>query len=385
MRNQIKSFFMMPPQVQSAFQQDALRKNRLSLLVICIMIIGMELFNIARVLFWSKSGLGTLNNRIYFGLYCLLLVVSVLYLLLCGLLRQMDEKIRWRLQYGMALFALLWHVCINAYDLMRNPEAQTGIYTTAVLGLAVFIQMPSLYCLATYVLAYGLFMVLAGPILDTGALVNLTITTIVALAVSLTSCRHAVIMISQRIEMTRSNQRLHELSQMDPLTGLLNTTAFRHRVEQYLAASEPTSMIALIMLDMDDFKAVNDGFGHPCGDYVLKVIALKLQAQFPDALGIARIGGDEFMIALVDTSGAEINKAASQLIRDVTLLRWRGQDMKVCCSLGVCRARASSAYYDTLYEIADQALYQAKADGKGRCILRELVTAKPDVQVQYSI
>ena len=349
------------------------------------MIIGMELFNIARVLFWSKSGLGTLNNRIYFGLYCLLLVVSVLYLLLCGLLRQMDEKIRWRLQYGMALFALLWHVCINAYDLMRNPEAQTGIYTTAVLGLAVFIQMPSLYCLATYVLAYGLFMVLAGPILDTGALVNLTITTIVALAVSLTSCRHAVIMISQRIEMTRSNQRLHELSQMDPLTGLLNTTAFRHRVEQYLAASEPTSMIALIMLDMDDFKAVNDGFGHPCGDYVLKVIALKLQAQFPDALGIARIGGDEFMIALADASGAEINKAASQLIRDVTLLRWRGQDMKVCCSLGVCRARASSAYYDTLYEIADQALYQAKADGKGRCILRELVTAKPDVQVQYSI
>ena len=206
MRNQIKSFFMMPPQVQSEFQQDALRKNRLSLLVICIMIIGMELFNIARVLFWSKSGLGTLNNRIYFGLYCLLLVVSVLYLLLCGLLRQMDEKIRWRLQYGMALFALLWHVCINAYDLMRNPEAQTGIYTTAVLGLAVFIQMPSLYCLATYALAYGLFMVLAGPILDTGALVNLTITTIVALAVSLTSCRHAVIMISQRIEMTRSNQ-----------------------------------------------------------------------------------------------------------------------------------------------------------------------------------
>ena len=376
---------MMPPQVQSEFQQDALRKNRLSLLVICIMIIGMELFNIARVLFWSKSGLGTLNNRIYFGLYCLLLVVSVLYLLLCGLLRQMDEKIRWRLQYGMALFALLWHVCINAYDLMRNPEAQTGIYTTAVLGLAVFIQMPSLYCLATYVLAYGLFMVLAGPILDTGALVNLTITTIVALAVSLTSSRHAVIMISQRIEMTRSNQRLHELSQMDPLTGLLNTTAFRHRVEQYLAASEPTSMIALIMLDMDDFKAVNDGFGHPCGDYVLKVIALKLQAQFPDALGIARIGGDEFMIALADASGAEINKAASQLIRDVTLLRWRGQDMKVCCSLGVCRARASSAYYDTLYEIADQALYQAKADGKGRCILRELVTAKPDVQVQYSI
>ena len=144
-------------------------------------------------------------------------------------------------------------------------------------------------------------------------------------------------------------------------------------------------MIALIMLDMDDFKAVNDGFGHPCGDYVLKVIALKLQAQFPDALGIARIGGDEFMIALADASGAEINKAASQLIRDVTLLRWRGQDMKVCCSLGVCRARASSAYYDTLYEIADQALYQAKADGKGRCILRELVTAKPDVQVQYSI
>ena len=378
MKEQFMRLFQIPLPVQAEFRRDMLRKNQLSLLVICIMIIGMELFNIARVLLWSKSGLGTLNNRIYFGLYCLLLAVSLLYLLLCRGLREADKKIRWGLQYGMALFALLWHVCINAYDLMRDPAAQTSIYTTAVLGLAVFIQMPIPYGIVTYVLAYGMFIGLAGSIVSAGDLINLSITTIVALAVSLTSSRHAVIMATQRIEMAQSNRRLHELSQMDPLTGLLNTAAFRSRVEHQLASGTDASEIALIILDMDDFKAVNDGYGHPCGDYVLKVTAIKLQAQFPDAIGIARIGGDEFMAALSDVSAEEIHKTALQLIRDVSLIRWRGQELSTCCSLGVCRARCSDVSYDILYEAADKALYQAKAAGKGRCILHQFGTPALD-------
>ena len=81
------SFFRIPPEIREGFWQDALQKNRLSLLVICIMIFGMEPYNMARVLLWSSSGLGTLNNRIYFGMYLALWLAAALHLVLRHLLR----------------------------------------------------------------------------------------------------------------------------------------------------------------------------------------------------------------------------------------------------------------------------------------------------------
>ena len=386
MRSRLEAFFRIPPDVKLEFWQDTLQKNQLSLLVICIMIFGMELFNMARVLFWSASGLGTANNRLYFTMYCLLWLSAALYILLWRRLRRSSVGVRWAVQYGTALFALLWHTCINAYDLMRSPQAETSIFITAVLGLAVFIQMPSLYSLAAYGLAYGLFMWLAGPILSNGTIINLTITTIVALAVSWTSCRHAVVMISQRREIDLMNRQLQELVRKDHLTGLLNAAACRREVESHLALAGSNRDVALIVLDLDDFKAVNDSFGHPCGDYVLKETALRLQSVFPHAIGTARIGGDEFMLALSGTAAEQIEAAARRLIQEVSQIRWRGQPVGVCCSLGVCRARCPGAAFQAMYEAADQALYQAKSGGKGRCVFRVLDTASgrtatPDSEV----
>ena len=78
MRQAVWQFLRIPPEIREEFWQNSLQKNRLSLLVICIMIFGMELYNMARVLFLSSSGLGTLNNRIYFGMYCSLLLAAAL-------------------------------------------------------------------------------------------------------------------------------------------------------------------------------------------------------------------------------------------------------------------------------------------------------------------
>ena len=86
MRVRLKQIFQIPPEVLTEFWQDTLRRNHLSLLVICIMIIGMELFNMSRVLFWSESGLGTVNNRIYFTMYLLLCLSAAAYLILRRLL-----------------------------------------------------------------------------------------------------------------------------------------------------------------------------------------------------------------------------------------------------------------------------------------------------------
>ena len=192
MKERVKQFFYIPPHIRPAFQENMLHTNRVSLIVICVIIFVVELFNIARVLFWSVSGLQTLNNRIYFVMYCLLLLVPVLYALLWRRLKRASPKRQWVVQYTMVVFILIMNVCINAYDLMGNLMGQTSIYTTAVLGIAMFIQMPMQYSFVAYGLSYVVFMGLAGSSLHVGGIINLSITTMVALAVSLTSCRHAV-------------------------------------------------------------------------------------------------------------------------------------------------------------------------------------------------
>ena len=281
----IHDFFIITPEVKPEFLTAAQRHNRLSLLVICIMIFGMELFNMARVLFWSASGLGTLNNRIYFAFYSSLFLAAALYLLLAWLLRRRAPGVKLALQYAVAAFCLVWHVGMNAYDILAGHSLETGIYLTAVLGMGVFILMPAWLSFALHGAAYLLFMALAAPSLDSGQLINLSFASIVALAVSLTNCRHHAVVIAQRQEICSINERLQVLVQRDPLTGLLNKTAFQRCVEPHLGERGA----ALLILDLDDFKSVNDRFGHPCGDFVLKDL-LSIDREVTAHAGALRAG-----------------------------------------------------------------------------------------------
>ena len=209
----LKRFFQIPSEIRAEFWQDTLRKNHLSLQVICIIIFAMESLNMFRVLFRSSSGLGTLNNRIYFTMYLLLWMSAAIYLFLWRLLRRCSPRRRWFAQYGTVLFALLWHAGLNAYDLMRNSDAEITVIVTSMLAISVFIQMPIAHSIVAYGLSYGLFMGLAGGLLSGGRLVNLTITTIVSMAVSMTSFRHAVVTVSQHKKIDKMNQKLQELSE----------------------------------------------------------------------------------------------------------------------------------------------------------------------------
>ena len=365
MGKRIRQFFVIPPEIRPDFWQESLRKNRVSLLVICIMIFGMESYNIARVLLWSQSGLGTLNNRIYFGMYCALLLSAALYLLLRHLFRNASVRAQRAVQMGTVLFMLLWHVCLNAYDLMKDPGGGTTVYITAILGMAVFIQTSHLCNFVLYGAAYTLFMALAAPVLNSGDRLNLTITSIVALAVALTCCHHAAEGIAQRREIGLMNRRLQALVEKDPMTALLNKPALQSCAEQYIAQASPQNPVTLLIVDLDDFKRVNDRYGHLCGDYVIKETALELREVFVNAAGIGRIGGDEFAVVLCSTSPESLEQSSRKLIESVSAICWHGQRVEASCSIGACRTERPDIDYDRLYEEADKALYRVKQKGKG--------------------
>ena len=189
-------------------------------------------------------------------------MIAALYLILSFLLRGGHQRAELALQYSAAALMLIWHVCINNYDLTRSASAEIGIYYTAILGLSIFILMPAWYALVLFLSGWGLFIGLAGPLLSSGDQINITFTTIVSLAVALTNRHHYATVISQRMEINKMNEQLKEIAQRDALTGLLNKASFQRCVEPYLI----TQGAALLIFDMANFKAVHAHHGHPCGD-----------------------------------------------------------------------------------------------------------------------
>lgn len=360
------------PEERRAFLRQSVQKNDFALGVICAIVFVVEGFNIARVLNTSV-GLGTRNNRIYFSLYCALLFIAALWLVLWRLLRRAPAGAQWAAQYAVTCLMLLWHLTLNTYDLLRDPDGETTVLTTALLGLAFLIQSPAAYSAVQIGAGYLLFRAVMAPLLDTGDQLNLTITFAVALAVSLTQARHAAVAVKQQRQAAEMNAKLQELAQRDPLTGLLNKTTVECWAERMLAGAGRPGGLTLFLLDLDEFKEVNDRYGHPCGDYVLTETAEAMRDAFPEAAGLGRVGGDEFAV-LYDCplTGEQVTALCREFEARLGQVQWQGQKLEVRCSAGVCVSARAGCSYRSLYTEADRLLYQAKKTGRGRYCVRRL-------------
>lgn len=167
---------------------------------------------------------------------------------------------------------------------------------------------------------------------------------------------------------------LKEQAEKDSLTMLLNANTSRRRAEEYLAACAEEANCALLVIDLDNFKQINDRFGHLFGDAVLTEAARIISRMFRSQDIVGRIGGDEFMVVMKDLfDAALVHKRCSQLIEAVRgIMSDRMQGMTVSCSVGVALAREQRALYSQLFRCADQAMYQSKSQGGNSYILQFL-------------
>jgi diguanylate cyclase (GGDEF)-like protein/PAS domain S-box-containing protein len=169
----------------------------------------------------------------------------------------------------------------------------------------------------------------------------------------------------KQFEAQLTYQALH-----DPVTDLANRALFRDRVEHaFSRRRDGHSMLAVLFLDLDDFKTINDTFGHDAGDRMLQLISARLQSALRAGDTVARLGGDEFAILLEDiadeTAVSGIVEGVLEAIRAPLLLDER--EATVQCSIGIAIAGPPSASeavttVDELLRNADVAMYQAKAD-----------------------
>jgi diguanylate cyclase (GGDEF)-like protein len=167
----------------------------------------------------------------------------------------------------------------------------------------------------------------------------------------------------------RYHDEIYQLATMDPLTGLYNRRHFLELLERELArtASHGRSL-SLLIIDLDHFKSINDRYGHPAGDAVLKQVAASLQAHAPGEVIVARIGGEEFAAVLPEQEIAEASAFGERLCAAISALDLAepAGTRKVTVSIGVASWASTMASLVDLLRAADAELYRAKQTGRNR-------------------
>ncbi len=175
-----------------------------------------------------------------------------------------------------------------------------------------------------------------------------------------------------RRQLEQKASMLQTLSQTDELTGLLNRRAFIERAEQALQLQQHASMdLALLILDIDHFKSINDQFGHDAGDQVLRQLGQMLRQSGRQTDSIARFGGEEFTILLPDTDRQAAICLAERLRTQVQSIRIG--DHRLTISIGISTLNVGqAASFAWLFKQADLALYQAKHAGRDQVVAQPL-------------
>lgn len=178
---------------------------------------------------------------------------------------------------------------------------------------------------------------------------------------------HYVAIFSDISTLKRAEQRFQHLAHHDALTGLPNRLLFNDRLQQTLAqASRQHHMLAVLFIDLDDFKAINDTQGHSIGDQTICRAAERLTTCVRDTDTVARLSGDEFtalLVSIVKPADAELvaQKMLEKLAQAIVI---DGQELFITASIGIAHYPTDGADPETLLHHADSAMYWAKQSGK---------------------
>jgi len=164
-------------------------------------------------------------------------------------------------------------------------------------------------------------------------------------------------------ERRQAEDKIMHMARHDALTNLPNRLLFREKMEQALARDEK---LAVLFLDLDRFKSVNDTLGHPVGDELLRAVTKRLEMAVRSADTVARLGGDEFAIIQIDAEPTDATELAARIIDSINEpFEVLGHHVVIGTSIGIAVAPTDGSEPDQLLRNADMALYRAKSEGRG--------------------
>ncbi|MEV4281687.1 GGDEF domain-containing protein [Actinoplanes xinjiangensis] len=260
--------------------------------------------------------------------------------------------------HGGAVIILLPTVLVLMATTQDVPEPEHTTHRTVSLFWMSVPLMPVVLSLAAVA---GLLVVadhLSMPLVYT--VLGIVTVAIARQFVALVTIRRLVVKLDEQ------RDDLDHMAHHDALTGLPNRASFQEKATALLATAQPDRMTAVMLLDLDGFKAVNDTHGHAAGDHVLITLGERLQRTIRPSDAASRLGGDEFVVLLPHIGDhGDIDAIAARIIDRVGKPMPYGQTLlRVGVSIGIAIADGTEADLDTVLHYADNALYAAKNAGK---------------------
>lgn len=269
----------------------------------------------------------------------------------------------------------LWLIILAVFSSFYAQEISSDItiYIMVLFVITAGVRMRPLLTGINIVVSYVIF-VIGMPLYQSNAeyltshIINGFIINILTLMISYMFYKYSVNEYNDKMEIENTNILLKKLSERDSLTDLYNARTINAMLDSYLQTqANDLDHLHLGMLDLDDFKEVNDKYGHAYGDVVLKIVASKIlkNIRFNDIAG--RYGGDEFMIIFKDKNRQQIEKIMYQLSKEIYDEDFR--DITLTFSCGIVAWNGETR--DVLFEKADTYMYDAKHSGKNQIKLQK--------------
>jgi diguanylate cyclase (GGDEF)-like protein len=290
------------------------------------------------------------------------------------------------LQIGVVVAYLALGAALTLADLKVGAPAGIGSYLLISVVLSAMVLLRPGISVPVFFAVYGVFydalvhLGLGSAQYTSLQLITLSVP-VLSSVVSIMIWRQYVRATLLKRQLSASNAELLYLAQHDTLTGLYNRRYFTPQATAELAraarAQLPTSML---IADIDWFKKINDGFGHPIGDAVLQQVSQRLAASVRATDVVARLGGEEFVVLMPNTSRVGALALAEKLRASVErhALQIGRQAISVSVSVGVSEFPAGeTGAFEDLYGAADKALYVAKHNGRNRVDFAEAPTHAP--------
>lgn len=306
-------------------------------------------------------------------------------------LQRGGRRIRALIPATAALGYLAFGVIVALID-QRVTTSITPLIVSS-LGVGATILIPPLLAAAFYALVLILFWTLIGGV-QPGAdvLLSLRVNAVTVTGLGFGLCyvlwRNHLVTLRQRREieaqkaaLEEKNRKLERLATLDPLTAIANRAHFLDVAAREVARMRRSDgRAALVLMDLDRFKTINDEHGHPVGDAILRAVAAILVGELRPVDVVARLGGEEFALLLPDATPEDGAAVAERIRRVIEALRvsTAGQPLKLTASFGVAALGTEGPDpVHAAYAAADRALYRAKALGRNRVCIAEAGTSAP--------
>ena len=384
--NRIKKIFYMEESDKKEFNREITSYNKYILYAMGVITLIVECMTMSRIFIFSEVKLGSLNNRIYFGFY-LVLIITAIFMLLTQKPWKTKKKENFNtvllIQYIFICVYCIWSTAFNMYELRRNPYIWQ--YINCIIIAAVFLYLKPKCMMSLLVINHVVFtsylVYLTHNGLDMyGNIVNSSIILLVVLFVSISryigklqdfKIRKKLLFTNYELE--KLNDKLNSLTITDSLSTLNNRRYFDEKLIQYWDYCILNGLsMTIIMMDIDDFKNFNDVYGHQAGDDCIVKISSVLRNTFKRKDDIVvRYGGEEFTAILINTTKENVKILTDNICKSVIALKMpnkmNGKEQNVTVSLGVYSELPNDADNATDFvEKADKALYSAKENGKNQ-------------------